>query len=93
MYLLGDAGGWPGQRPLWQMVQRRALEVADLDPGAVERARWLMEKYRDVPMDMADATLVALAEERGLRRVFTLDSDFRIYRMRGRLSFEVVPSL
>ncbi|MGH3545477.1 MAG: hypothetical protein ACRDPW_06085 [Mycobacteriales bacterium] len=43
-------------------------------------------------MDLADATLVALAEERGYRRIFTLDGDFGIYRIHGRLKFEVVPS-
>jgi len=50
-----------------------------------------MEKYRDVPMDLADASLVALAEERGLRRIFTLDHDFEVYRINGRLTFETVP--
>src|SRR5205085_5407874 len=66
MHLLGDAGGWLAQRVLWQMRERRALDVADLEFAAVERARSLMEKYRDTPMDLADATLVALAEARGI---------------------------
>jgi predicted nucleic acid-binding protein len=43
-------------------------------------------------MDLADATLVALAEERGLARIFTLDGDFHIYRIAGRRRFEVVPA-
>jgi predicted nucleic acid-binding protein len=51
-----------------------------------------MEKYRDAPMDIADATLVAVAEARRLKRVFTLDSDFEIYRYRGRETFEIVPA-
>ena len=51
-----------------------------------------METYQDVPMDLANATLVALAEDRKLRRIFTLDTDFAVYKLRGRLSFEVVPS-
>jgi predicted nucleic acid-binding protein len=41
----------------------------------------LMHKYRDRPMDLADASLVATAERRGIRRIFTLDSDFHIYRL------------
>jgi uncharacterized protein len=49
-----------------------------------------MEKYRDAPMDIADATLVAAAEARGLKRVFPLDSDFGIYRFRGREAFELI---
>ena len=42
-------------------------------------------------MDLTDATLVALAEERGIRRIFSLDSDFQIYRYRDRQGFEVFP--
>lgn len=42
-------------------------------------------------LDLADATLVAVAEERGDRRVFTLDSDFQVYRLHGRQRFEIVP--
>ena len=47
-----------------------------------ERAalRELMARYRDVPMSLADATLVRLAELNAESRIFTLDSDFRIYR-------------
>jgi predicted nucleic acid-binding protein len=90
--LLGDAGGWTAQRALWQMVERKALQVVDLAPDEVERARVLMDKYQDVPMDLADATLVATAEARRMRRIFTLDPDFQIYRLRGRISFELVPN-
>jgi hypothetical protein len=50
-----------------------------------------METYADRPMDLADATLVALAEERGIARIFSLDGDFHIYRIKGRRRFEVVP--
>jgi predicted nucleic acid-binding protein len=42
-------------------------------------------------MDLADATLVALAEERGLSRIFTLDADFHVYRLHGRRRFDVIP--
>ena len=90
-YLLGDAAGWPAQRALWGMIERRALVVAELDAAVSARARALMEKYRDSPMDSADATLVAVAEARGLKRMFTLDSDFGVYRLRGREAFELVP--
>lgn len=92
MYLTGEAGGWRGQEALWAMTARKLLLVVDLPPGAVERSRVLMAKYADMPMSMADATLVSLAELRNIRRVFTLDSDFAIYRWRGRRAFELVPS-
>lgn len=50
-----------------------------------------MVKYADRPMDLADATLVALAEERGERSIFSLDADFEIYRIHGRYRFEIIP--
>jgi predicted nucleic acid-binding protein len=58
---------------------------------SLKRCRDLMEKYADLPMDFADATLVALAEELGAEIVFTADRDFRIYRIRGRKTFRLVP--
>lgn len=92
MHLLRGAGGWRAQEKLWQMHHRNLLVVVDLPARAVERARALMEKYSDVPMSLADASLVSLAELRNLTRVFTLDSDFTVYRFRGRRSFELIPA-
>lgn len=91
MYLLGRAGGSPGQQALWKLLTSRRLVLAELSPAVIERAAALMVKYADRPMDLADATLVALTEERGDRRIFTLDADFQVYRMHGRTRFEVVP--
>lgn len=91
MYLLGRAGGIKGQQALWRLVHTDRLVVADLSPAALARSAHLMERYADRPMDLADATLVAYAEEHGHRTVFTLDSDFRVYRFRGRQRFETVP--
>lgn len=42
--------------------------------------RELMARYRNVPMSLADATLVRLAELNDQAKIFTLDTDFRIYR-------------
>lgn len=92
MYLLSRAGGSTGREALWRLVLSDRLHVLDLSRSAVERSATLMAKYADLPMDLADATLVAVAEERGTRRVFTLDSDFRVYRLHGRQRFDVVPA-
>jgi len=92
MYLLGEAGGWHAQEPLWRMVQQGNLEIAFQGSDDYERMRALMHKYRDLPMDLADASLVRLAEERRLRDIFTLDErDFHIYRVLGRQRFRIWP--
>jgi predicted nucleic acid-binding protein len=54
--------------------------------------RELMRKYRDLPMDVADAALVAVAEREGITRVFTLDRrDFEVYRPAKIGRFSLVP--
>jgi uncharacterized protein len=92
MELLARAGGNNAQRALWRLVQTDRLVIADLSASAVERSSRLMDKYADLPMDLADATLVALAEEEEHRTVFTLDSDFGVFRIRGRLPFRIIPA-
>ena len=66
-----------------------------LVPTSVEslkRVGALMDKYADVPMDYADATLVALGEELGSSLIFTTDrTDFSIYRLKDRQAFRIVP--
>jgi uncharacterized protein len=91
MHLVGRAGGWGAQRALWKLVLNKDLEVTTNPPEATGRIAKLMERYADRPMDLADASLVALAEERNLKRIFTLDSDFGIYRLHGRGHFELLP--
>jgi predicted nucleic acid-binding protein len=91
IYLMGDRCGWSGQELLWRMVLRGELVMHELDDAALRRSHDLMQKYRDLPMDLADATLVATAEQRRMSRIFTLDSDFRVYRLQGRRPFQLVP--
>lgn len=68
---------------------RPRVERIDVDERA--RVGELMRKYRDLPMDYADATLVVLGERFATNRVFTLDRrDFALYRL-GRRRFELLP--
>ncbi len=91
MYLLGSAGGWHAQQALWKLVVRGDLQLIDLDETLRQRIQALMAKYQNVPMDLADASLVAVAETIDVKRIFTLDSDFHIYRIKGRQAFETIP--
>jgi len=60
--------------------------------SVLNRVRTLMHKYDDLPMDYADATLVALAEDLDTGFVLTTDKhDFSIYRRNGRKRFEIRP--
>jgi predicted nucleic acid-binding protein len=88
MYLL--RGSWQGQKALWSRLETDALTLVSLDRSDAARMRELMEKFRDLPMDLADAALVRVAEREALTRVFTLDrTHFSIYRA-GRRRFTIV---
>ncbi len=53
----------------------------------------LLRKYRDVPMDLADACLVDLADHIDSGQILTLDRDFEVYRWRSRRKFDLLIDL
>jgi len=91
MYLLGSVGGHRYQAELWKVCQAGRLVLHDLTAADVSRMAALMRKYQDQPMDLADASLVVVAESRSFRRIFTLDSDFHIYRLADGSALQVLP--
>lgn len=88
---VGRRRSWRAQETIFGMIRAGGFAVAPHTPESLARAAELMSKYRDRPMDFADATLVALAEALDISTIFTLDSDFRFYRLRGRKAFTLLP--
>ena len=89
MYLL--RGSWTAQKALWSRLETDALTLAPLGEPDAPRMRELMEKYRDLPMDLADAALVRVAERDSLTHIFTLDrAHFSVYRPGRRRRFAIV---
>lgn len=88
MYLVGN---WHFQSKILEWVQDGLILVLGLDQLDLNRIGVLMEKYRDTPMDFADASLVVAAEILKTNQIFTLDTDFNIYRIRDSAKFEIVP--
>jgi uncharacterized protein len=74
MYLLGRYGGWSAQQEVWGYVADQILVLHLNSEDELARIQVLMEQYRDLPMDLADASLVAAAEALNLKRIFTLDN-------------------
>lgn len=90
LYLVGPA--WLPQKTCLEFFLRGAFLLVPSSKASLQRATVLMEKYHDLPMEYADATLVALAEESETDHVFTLDrKGFSTYRLRGRKAFRLVP--
>ena len=83
---------WLGQKALWSRLETDALALAPLDERDAPRMRELMEKYRNLPMDLADAALVRVAERESLTEIFTLDrKHFSVYRSGRRRRFSIIP--
>lgn len=88
-YLLRGLPGAPEA-----VLENVALGVFQIPARLFDQAKpasKLLAKYRDVPMDLADACLVDLAGRVGTGRILTLDADFEIYRWRSRRKFEPLP--
>ena len=56
MYLLGRRTGFAGQHQLWELIRTGRLDVRNPTANEVKRMRVLMDRYRDVPMDLAEAS-------------------------------------
>ena len=80
-----------GQAAVLDLVGRGILDVSfrlSEESAAISR---LLKKYQDVPMSLADGCIVRLAERHARGVVFTLDSDFMVYRKNGRQLIPILP--
>jgi predicted nucleic acid-binding protein len=75
---------------LFALLERGVIRIAITVQEEQADLRALMRRYRNRPMSLADACLVRLSEVHSAGEVFTLDSDFRVYRRHGN---KVIPVL
>ena len=54
--------------------------TADALPETLAQVLLISERFRDLPFDLADASVAEVAARRGIRHVLTIDSDFDVYR-------------
>jgi hypothetical protein len=88
-YLLLSTGGNFAQCNFLKNLAAGASEVFELRENHLVRMIELLENYADLPMDMADASLVVLAEHLGHGRILSSDRrDFNVYRWRNKNPFK-----
>jgi predicted nucleic acid-binding protein len=81
------------QDAILENVERGVFQIPfDLQDASPE-IRALLKRYARVPMDLADACLVSMADRLGTGRILTLDSDFHVYRWRRTAGFEFLIDL
>jgi predicted nucleic acid-binding protein len=62
----------------------KGVIISDINQNDMPRIVELTDKYADLPMDFADATLVITAEKTGIKKIISMDKDFDVYRLPGR---------
>lgn len=78
------------QKLLFEVLSRDVIKIDFHLKEQFVAVSSLMHKYRNIPMDLADACLVRMSELKPLCRVLTLDSDFEIYRRNGRKKIPLI---
>ena len=64
-------------------IDRGAVNVMDVPITEVAFIREQMARYANLPMDLADATLMNIAEREGITEIFSFDHHFDVYRTIG----------
>jgi predicted nucleic acid-binding protein len=88
-HLLATRVSLAAERAFLESGQAGAFQIFLLTPAHLPRLCALISKYEDLPMDLADASLVLLAEELGTGRILSTDArEFRAYRWKSRKPFK-----
>ena len=76
------------QSALLRWLSDSTILVEDIGAHDLRDISELFDKYRNVPMDFADACIVYTCEKHGTNEIASVDSDFEIYKLKGRKSFK-----
>ena len=79
-----------GQAAVLELLRRDAIRIGFSLQQEIEPISRLMARYANVPISLADASLVRMSEIFADSPVLTLDSDFRIYRRNGRQAIPLI---
>lgn len=78
------------QIDFFEWMLKDGVVLQEIEQKDISRIIAFTKKYRDRPMDFADATLVIAAEKTGIKKIISIDSDFDIYRLPGKVRIENV---
>lgn len=74
------------QIDFFEWLKREAIKIINLENIHLERIIQLSKKYSDVPMDLADSSLIVIAELTNITDIITIDSDYYIYKTKNKKS-------
>lgn len=68
------------QSDFLEWIERGSIRILDINLEDLRYIKNRMKKYSDLPMDLADVSLMCIAEREKIERIISIDSDFSIYK-------------
>ncbi len=72
------------QVDFFEWLKRDAVQLTNIEKKHLERIVELITKYSDIPMDLADASLIVAAESMDINDIVSIDTDYFVYRTKSR---------
>ncbi len=72
------------QIDFYKWIQKNAVQIINLTNDNIQRIIELTEKYSDLPMDLADGSLLLISEMLTIKNIITIDSEYYVYRTRDK---------
>jgi len=76
------------QIDLFEWISNNGVILCEIDNGDISEIIKLTRKYFDIPMDFADASLVIAAQKNRIKTIISIDNDFEIYRLPGKVKIK-----
>lgn len=70
-----------------EWLKREAITIINLENSHLDRIIELSKKYSDVPMDLADSSLIVVSEMTNINEIVTIDSDYYVYKAKNKKFF------
>lgn len=70
-----------------EWLKREAVKIINLEFEHLDKIIQLSKKYSDVPMDLADSSLIVIAELTGINDIISIDNDYYVYRTKNKKAF------
>jgi predicted nucleic acid-binding protein len=71
-----------------EWIMNKGLVLFEVHYQDIPRIIELTKKYSNLPIDFADATHVIAAEKKGVKKIISIDADFEIYRLPGKVKIK-----
>ena len=91
LYLATESKGANSHRLLWEMREQSKLSIITIDHRHIDCIKTLMTQYEDMPLSIADAALLTVAEAENRTELFTFDQRLRTVQLAKGRYLNIVP--